>query len=172
MRAQYFEPEILPIPRGYFWMGSHERDTSAWDTEKPYHGMYLDDYWIGRFPITNREFQCFTTANPDYQMSEDVDSQNDNQCYPVVWVTWHDANEYCNWLSKVSGRSYKLPSEPQWEKAARGIDGRLFPWGNHFDKTRLNSAKNDICHTTPVGTFSPLGVSPYGCSDMCGNVWE
>jgi len=172
MSEHCIEPELLHITSGYFWMGSHERDSNAWNIEKPYHRIYLDEYWIGRYPITNREFQCFTTANPSYQISKNVDSQNDKRDNPAVWITWHDANEYCKWLSKVAGRPYKLPSEPQWEKAARGIDGRVFPWGNLFESERLNSEEGGSCHTTPVGMFSPIGDSPYGCADMSGNVWE
>ena len=84
MSEHYFEPELLHISSGYFWMGSHESDSNAWNTEKPFHRMYLDEYWIGRYPITNREFQCFTTENPNYKISKNVDSQNDKRNNPAA----------------------------------------------------------------------------------------
>jgi formylglycine-generating enzyme required for sulfatase activity len=90
----------------------------------------------------------------------------------VVNVSWHDALAYCGWLSDVTGLAYRLPNEPEWEKAARGSDGRIYPWGNAWDPERCNSAEgNDTEDTTPVGAY-PLGASPYGLQDMIGNVWE
>ena len=85
-------------------MGSHESESNAWNIEKPFHRMYLDEYWIDRYPITNREFQHFTTTNPNYKISKNVDSQNDKRNNPAFWITWYDANEYCKWLSNVSGK--------------------------------------------------------------------
>ena len=92
--------------------------------------------------------------------------------HPVVNVTWHDACAYCRWLSEVTGKAIALPSEAEWEKAARGDqDQRAYPWGDAFDMLRCNSDELGLEDTTPVGIF-PTGASPYGCLDMAGNVWE
>ena len=90
---------------------------------------------------------------------------------PVVGVNWHEANAYCTWLSAVTGKSFRLPVELEWEKAARGVDGRVYPWGDQFDSHKCNSVEGQIYRTTPVGLF-PSGVSPNGIFDASGNVWE
>jgi len=79
---------------------------------------------------------------------------------------------FCQWLSGETGQPFRLPTEAEWEKAARGTDGRIYPWGDGWDKTRLNSGEGGPGDTTPVGRYSPAGDSPYGAADMCGNVWE
>jgi formylglycine-generating enzyme required for sulfatase activity len=79
--------------------------------------------------------------------------------------------DYCNWLAEVTGKAYRLPSEAEWEKGARGTDGRIYPWGNEWDSKRCNSWEGDPKETTPVDTY-PEGASPYGLLDMVGNVWE
>jgi len=89
----------------------------------------------------------------------------------VVYVFWHDAVVYCRWLSEVTGRPYRLPSEAEWEKGARGTDGRIYPWGNQWDAERCNNKEGGKGDTTPVGAY-PQGASPYGPLDMAGNVWE
>ena len=91
--------------------------------------------------------------------------------HPVVHVSWYDARDYCQWLSEVTGRSYALPSEAEWEKGARGTDGRIYPWGNQWDATRCNSWESRLGKTTSVHAY-PQGASPYGVLDMAGNVWE
>jgi formylglycine-generating enzyme required for sulfatase activity len=90
----------------------------------------------------------------------------------VVNVSWRDAAAYCAWLSKKTGKQFRLPSEAEWEKAARGTDGRRFPWGNTFNVTACNSSEGSVGTTTTVGRYSPAGDSPFGCADMAGNVWE
>ena len=100
----------------------------------------------------------------------------------MVNVSWHDAVAYCNWLAEVTGKPYRLPSEAEWEKGARGSDGRIYPWGNQWDAARCNSRESSDGDTvavlgiykgstTAVGTY-PNGASPYGLLDMAGNVWE
>jgi formylglycine-generating enzyme required for sulfatase activity len=97
--------------------------------------------------------------------------------HPVVNISWRDALAYCQWLnqrwqSEVKGLTLRLPTEAEWEKAARGTDGRTYPWGNDFDKTTCNTCEGGERNTTPVGAYSPQGDSPYGAVDMVGNVWE
>jgi len=89
-----------------------------------------------------------------------------------VNVSWFDAVAYCAWLSEKTGKSYHLPTEAEWEKAARGEDGRVYVWGDEWDETKANSMEGEAGDTTPVGHYSPDGDSPYGCADMAGNVWE
>jgi formylglycine-generating enzyme required for sulfatase activity len=89
----------------------------------------------------------------------------------VVNVAWHDAIAYCRWLSGKTGKTYRLSTEAEWEKAARGTDGREYPWGDKFDPSKCNTREGGVGTTTPVGTY-PDGASPYGALDMAGNVWE
>jgi formylglycine-generating enzyme required for sulfatase activity len=91
---------------------------------------------------------------------------------PVVGVTWFEACAYCRWLSESAGRPYRLPTEAEWEKAARGTDARLFPWGDRFVAERCNTRASGLGRTTPVGQYSPGGDSPYGCADTVGSVSE
>jgi formylglycine-generating enzyme required for sulfatase activity len=89
----------------------------------------------------------------------------------VVNVSWHDAVAYCRWLAEVTGRPYCLPSEAEWEKSARGSDGRIYPWGNRWEAKQCNSEEGGKGDITPVGIY-PQGASPYGLLDMAGNVLE
>jgi formylglycine-generating enzyme required for sulfatase activity len=90
---------------------------------------------------------------------------------PIIGVSWYEAFAYCQWLSEATGKDYRLLTEAEWEKAARGTDGRIYPWGNEFDKRLANSSESKREQTTPVLSF-PNAASPYGVMDMAGNVWE
>jgi formylglycine-generating enzyme required for sulfatase activity len=140
----------------------------------PQHTVELADYQIGRFPITNLEYAAFVKGSghdaPRGWDGEDYPEGKGD--HPVVQVTWQDAQAYCAWLREKTGKAYGLPSEAQWEKAARGTDGRAYPWGSTFDVTRANVSESQIGDTTPVGKYGELGASPYGAEDMAGNVWE
>jgi len=98
--------------------------------------------------------------------------------HPVVQVHWKDAHSFCAWLNQEyasnhpRGLVFRLPTEPEWEKSARGTDGRIFPWGNEFDPKNCNFRDDGPGRTTPIGLYSPHGDSPFGCADMAGNVWE
>jgi formylglycine-generating enzyme required for sulfatase activity len=97
--------------------------------------------------------------------------------HPVTYVSWHDANAFCTWLNhrvpgSMPGMVARLPTEAEWEKAARGADGRIYPWGSQEPNARLCNFGSEVGDTTPVGQYSPMGDSPSGCADMAGNVWE
>jgi formylglycine-generating enzyme required for sulfatase activity len=104
----------------------------------------------------------------------DVDERSlkDPDDHPVRYVTWRDALAYCRWLSERTGLPVTLPSEAEWEKAARGTDGRIYPWGDEDPTADLCNFADNVGNTSPVGNYSPMGDSPYGCADAAGNVWE
>jgi formylglycine-generating enzyme required for sulfatase activity len=165
---------LVWVPPGPFLMGSDRaKDTEAWEDELPQHQVTLSGYWIGRHPVTVAHFREFITQSGHKLV--DADSLEGQEDHPVVRITWHEALAYCRWLGGIVGLPVTLPTEAEWEKAARGIDGRIYPWGDEFDATRCNSIEAreaDFYGTTPVGRYSPQGDSPYGCADMAGNVWE
>jgi formylglycine-generating enzyme required for sulfatase activity len=160
--------DMALISAGSFTMGYDKRHPD----EGPSHTMDLPAFYIDRFEITNTEYAKFLGATnrprPFYWQNGHYPAHKAD--HPVVMVSWHDANEYCHWAGK------RLPKESEWEKAARGTDGRIFPWGDHFDLNKSNSSQRwkslgQRGDTMPVGSF-PTGKSPYGLYDMAGNVWE
>jgi len=164
-----FGQPMVWVPAGVFMMGSDERTVRRSNTQLLQHFETLPDYWIGRYPVTVARWGLFVNESgyhPNQRSLQDPDN------HPVRYVSWYDAEAYCKWLSNRSGLLVSLPSEAEWEKAARGVDGRIYPWGNEFDKGKCNSSESGIGNTTFVGKFSPWGDSPYGCADMAGNVWE
>jgi TatA/E family protein of Tat protein translocase len=177
------EPETVLVPAGEFWMGSKEWDEDASSVEKPYHSVYLDAFRIAKYPVTVAQFERFargyqteaekrgnahTWRRPRGEGISTVGKED----HPVVNVSWKDAAAYCEWLSRETGKPYRLPTEAEWEKAARGTDGRKYPWGEADpDRARCN-VDHWFDGTTPVGYFGKAGESPYGCADMAGNVWE
>ena len=163
-----FEPETVLVEGGPFLMGS---DSAA--EEQPAHVVELPDYWIGKYPVTNREYAEFLQRNKLQEEPKKLGwflrrSPAEKLNHPVVGVSWHDARAYCVWLSQATGRTYRLPSEAEWEKAARGADGRRFPWGDQWLDGRANLSSTE---TTPVDQY-PDGASPYGCLDLLGNAQE
>jgi formylglycine-generating enzyme required for sulfatase activity len=173
-RRQPFEPELVFIPAGEFLMGSDPiKDKDATDGEQPQHRLYLPDYAIAKTPVTNAQYLAFMRAT-NHDAPEHWEGRKPpvgEEDHPVVNVSWHSAMAYCSWLSEVTGKPYRLPSEAEWEKGARGTDGRIYPWGNAWDTGRCNSSEGGKGRTTPVGSY-PQGASPYGLLDMAGNVWE
>lgn len=155
------------VPEGEFLMGSDPKhDPQALAHEQPAHRVFVPEFFIGQFPVTNAQFAMFArdtrlewTPPPH---AGDV---------PVTQVMWDEALAFCRWLSRLTGQPFRLPTEAEWEKAARGPDGRLYPWGNAWQTGYANLA--DLAPApSPVGQFSPAGDSLYGVSDLAGNVWE
>ena len=169
--------ELVDIPAGKFWMGSDQKqDRDALNSEEPRHEISLEAFKIAKYPVTVGQWRRFVQAT-GYKCS-----QNSLQGYanhPAAYVAWRDARAYCKWLTgewRKAGRIAQdeivlLPSEADWEKAVRGIDGRIYAWGNDYDPLKANISDTGIEHTSAVGCF-PAGASPYGCLDMIGNVLE
>jgi serine/threonine-protein kinase len=184
---------LLYVPAGEFTMGAADSDSQAQSLEKPQHIVYLDAFWIDRTEVTNAMFKGFVdatryqtdaekqgsgwvldvlakawsnTKGADWQHPRGPNSNlNELDNHPVVQVSWNDATAYCQWAGG------DLPTEAQWEKAARSTDGRIYPWGNQLpDQMRLNYNLG-VKDTTQVGAY-PTGASLYGALDMAGNVWE
>lgn len=169
------EMEFVRVPAGAFRMGSDkEKDPLSYSDERRQHPVEVAEFWIGVYPVTNRQYQVFVRAQGVQPPSHWVGGQIPKglEDHPVVNISWRDAIAFCQWLSQASGQKIRLPSEAEWEKAARGVDGRIYPWGDKWDPTKCNSAEKGPGKTTPVGQYSPQGDSPYGCADMAGNVWE
>lgn len=168
--------EFIQIPLGKFLMGSKKEDEFAYDDEKPQHILNISyDYWITRFPITNDLYNSYVI---DTGIEHPISNWENKKKEPVTHISWFSAMKYCKWLYNLlkdelpSGMVLRLPTEAEWEKAARGIDGREYPWGNKFDEKKCNSYETGNGNTTPVDLYSPHGDSPYGVADMVGNVWE
>jgi formylglycine-generating enzyme required for sulfatase activity len=159
---------LVFVPAGEFTMGS-----TLLPNEKPIHLVYVNDFWIDQYEVSNALYQKCVAAQaclPPIEGYTDrhPDGYFANPTYhdfPAATVNWSEADQYCRWAGK------RLPTEAEWEKAARGTDARAFPWGNTFDQARVNSAYNLELVTVAVNRY-PDGVSPYGAYNMSGNVWE
>ncbi len=180
------QDDMILIPAGVFLMGSTEEQAlEAWRqndggwrkedylSEYPQRKIFLDDFYIDKKEVSNSDYKMFVEATGRAAPSLWNDQTLNLPNQPVVGVNWNDANEYCQWLGK------RLPTETEWEKAARGPDGRIWLWGNTWDPAKSNHGKgtgygfdeNDGWkYTAPVGT--EMGVSPYGALNMAGNVYE
>jgi formylglycine-generating enzyme required for sulfatase activity len=160
--------EMLPVPPGTFTMGSDK-----YEDEGPRHKVRVAAFRIAKYPVTNELYARFIAATgyapPSHWRGKTPPREINN--HPVVKISWHDARAYCEWLSEVRGEIVRLPTEAEWEKAARGTDGREFPWGSKPDANRANYNDTKIGYTSAVGCF-PEGISPYGCHELAGSVWE
>lgn len=155
--------EMVFVPEGHFLMGS---DSAYYVEESPQHNVYVEAFWIDKTEVTNQQYTECVEAGACAASGCADDDRFNGLTQPVVCVSWHDAKQYAAW---VGGR---LPTEAEWEKAARGTDGRQYPWGEEFDSRRANTWEGRALRSTPVGKYSPQGDSPYGAADMAGNVWE
>ena len=172
--------ELVRVPAGEFLMGSDSaKDKKAYDDEQPQHRLHVSKFYIGKYPVTNAQYATFVKATkcevPEHWMKGKIPSGKEN--HPVVHVSWYDAVAFCEWLSRQTGQPFRLPTEAEWEKAARGTNGRIYPWGNTWDVKRCHSSAGAVGFLTTwsaalVGKHSPGGDSPYGAADMAGNVWE
>jgi formylglycine-generating enzyme required for sulfatase activity len=195
---------MVVIPAGSFLIGSPPDDELRADEEPHQHEISLDGFAIGTYPVTVGQFRAFieaggyreqrhwtregwrlrrTRTQPDHWLDE---AWAGDDRLPVVGISWYEAAAYTCWLSEATRQAYRLPTEAEWEKAARGglhvpdgqgslqdnrLPSRRWPWGDELpDPARLNFNGN-VGHTTPVGSYL-LGASPYGALDMAGNVWE
>lgn len=192
--------QMVKVPAGPFTMGVDNNLVDSTEDPSPAHQVFLPDFWIGRFPISLAQFAAFvrrtgyvSTAEREgegfvYDHSADnfvkvrgaswvapygpyrIIYMDPNR--PVTMVSWQDTIVFCEWLNSVTGLKFRLPTEAEWEKAARGTDARMWPWGNRPPTPALCNfvlQKNDI---TASDKYSPMGDSPYGCGDMMGNIWE
>ncbi|MBU1747558.1 MAG: SUMF1/EgtB/PvdO family nonheme iron enzyme [Chloroflexi bacterium] len=158
------------VPAGEFLMG----DDQEYDDERPQHIVHLEAYYIARYLVTEAQYHRFvaTTGHKAPEHWQSGHPPKGRAKHPVVNVTWEDAVAYCAWLTEDMGLPIRLPTEAEWEKAARGTAGHTYPWGDKFDKTKCNTDASRLKGTTPVGRYSPAGDSPYGACDMAGNVRE
>jgi formylglycine-generating enzyme required for sulfatase activity len=166
------EPEMVFVRGGPFLMGSHPTEGVP-EAETPQHRVELGDYYIGKYPVTNQEYAEFIKQVKTQDVPKEAGWFNrkppsDRLDYPVTGVSWHDTVAYCVWLSKATGRRYRLPSEAEWEKAARGPHGRRYPWDGVWDNRYANVGSQGPTQVTS----HPLGASSFGCQDMVGNVEE
>ena len=167
--------EFVRVPAGAFLMGSDSNnDKQAETDEQPQHKVTLAEYLIGKYPVTNRQYQAFTQATgrkpPKHWENGKVPAGKED--HPAAYVNWQDASDFCEWAGKKSGRQVRLPSEAEWEKAARAVAGRIYPWGEQAPDAQRCNFNHNVKDTTPVGKYNPQGNSPYNCVDMAGNVWE
>ncbi len=177
---------FVEIPVGPFLMGSDpKKDKRAEDNEQPQHTVNLPRFWMARYTVTVAQYRAFV-EDSGYKTTN-LDSLRGVDNHPVVWITWHAALAYCQWLTGKlraspetpellqsvlrKGGQATLPSEAEWEKAARGTYGWIYPWGDSFDSKKANTGEGGIGGTSAVRCYAG-GASPYGMEDMSGNVWE
>ena len=181
--AEGVDMVFVKVPAGKFFMGTDKAKDFAYEEKyaqypEPPHEVTLEDYWIGKYPITYRQYWAYApelcpSATDEVQRLENLPITL--QFFKPGGAGMHNVNidKYCHWLSEKTGRVIRIPSDEEWEKAARGTDGRIWPWGNNPPTQSLcNFSDCGIRKSTPVGKYSPQGDSPYGCVDIAGNVFE
>jgi len=160
------EPAVVLIPAGWFHMGSE----IGQDNERPLHRVWIDVFLLAACQVTNADYANFLGATSALPPPLWTDTNFNHPEQPVVAVSWFEAVKYCDWLSATSGRNYRLPTEAEWERAARGgLDGKLFPWGNDPPQSLPDYAQRWQSGPEPVARYTPNG---YGLYDICDNVHE
>ena len=183
--------DLVLVPFGAFKMGDNFGDGEP--RERPVHTVDIDTFYIGKHEVTNgvwRKFRDdagyddskFWPAGrpvPKDQVPYWTQANNhgggtpDSDNYPAIGINWDSATAFCKWLSAKTGKKYRLPTEAEWEKAARGTDQRRYPWGNEITETNANFVGTQKFDTVrPAGYFDQKGASPYGAQDMAGNIME
>ncbi|MBS1851871.1 MAG: formylglycine-generating enzyme family protein [Acidobacteria bacterium] len=163
--AQFLET-LVTIPAGWFFMGSEVGQ----DNERPIHQVWVDALQLAPCQVTNAEYAAFAKATGHAVPPFWSDSNFNDPRQPVVGVSWFDAVKFCDWLSGISGRHFRLPTEAEWERAARaGVEGELFPWGDAPPQSLPDYETRWKSGPEPVGQYPP---SPYGLYDICQNVHE
>jgi formylglycine-generating enzyme required for sulfatase activity len=163
---------LIYIPAGDFLMGSADSDKEANSDEKPQHKVFLDAFWMDKTEVTNAMYALCVQAGACKTLIETKSFARSSyyagtqfKDYPVIYVSRDDAGKYCKWAER------RLPTEAEWEKAARGAEGKLYPWGDTSPSPSLLNFNKNVGDTTQVGKY-PDGASTYGVLDMAGNVWE
>lgn len=205
---EFIEPEMIEIPAGSFLYGTTQQEKDSYNLKALQADaveMTLPAFWIGRYEVGNREYACFIRGGgyrdstywseagwkyrqelnwtEPYRWRDKDYNDAGKENYPAAAISWYEAEAYCKWLSAKTGRHYRLPTETEWEKAARGTDRRIFPWGNEWNPQSCNWLADsngdrlpdgDIdgyIRTAPVDEYESA-VSPWGCYNMAGNVLE
>lgn len=158
---------LVFVPAGEFEMGNEE----GWESEQPVHTVNLNAFWIDQTEVSNHQYRlcvqeeaCEQPGSPDSFTRDRYYEDDAFASHPVINVSWYDAQTYCEWAGR------RLPTEAEWEKAARGVDGNLYPWGDNISCEYANYI-GCVGDTASTGSY-PQGASPYGALDMAGNVWE
>ena len=164
--------EMVYVPEGTFMMGIKKEDTDGWDNKQPEMEIYLDAYWIDKYEVSNAQYakcvadgECTEPGSKSSKTRNNYYGNSEFDNYPVIWVDWNQSSSYCAW---AGGR---LPSEAEWEKAARGTERGKYPWGNENPTSELVNYNENVGDTTAVDSY-PEGISPYGAFNMAGNVSE
>ena len=183
--------ELVLVPAGAFKMGDNFGDGEP--RERPVHTVDIDTFYIGKHEVTNGAWRKFRD-DPGYddpkfwpagrpvpkdqvpywtQANNHGGGTPDSDNYPAIGINWDSATAFCKWLSAKTGKKYRLPTEAEWEKAARGTDQRRYPWGNEITEANANFVGTQKFDTVrPAGYFDQKGASPYGAQDMAGNIME
>jgi formylglycine-generating enzyme required for sulfatase activity len=178
----YLLPPLCTIAAGAFLMGSDPTvDERAQPEECPQHSVWLPTYSIAKYPVTVAEYAyAIQTQAPEFRKPGEMwkkiwEEQLMHPTKPVYGLTWYDALEYARWLERMTGQGWRLPTEAEWEKAARGTDGRIYPWGNQWDPRNTNALREEHVSfdqfITPIDTYL-RAASPYGVIDMVSNFAE
>lgn len=184
-------PIMVTIPAGEYLIGTSDEniqylqlkqsdwaydwsDNDLFQFEQPQHQVKINLFELAQHPVTNEAYYQFT-VDTGYRLPKSWKGfvfPDENASHPVTGVSKVDAEAYLYWLNQKTGQEYRLPTEEEWETAARGTDDRIYPWGSTFDPWRCNTSESSKKGTTPVGIYSPSGDSPLGLMDMVGNAWE